>query len=569
MNSIFENKILSISQSLKSNSHDTGPKLYNKTLNKTIGGRNKQNHSDFSEKVIEIFYNLTVAEYYEHSLVNLNDNTKISSNGALISYSGKKTGRSPYDKRIVDSEKFNKFIWYDSNSPNIKMSKKDFEINKETAICYLNNMEKLYVFDGFAGWDKEHQIKVRVISNRPYHCLFMNNMLIRPSFNEKLTFGNPDYTIYNAGCFPCNRFTGNMTSSTSIDLNFETKEIIILGTQYAGEMKKSIFTIMNFLMPLNNHLSLHSSCNISNDKKNVCLFFGLSGTGKTTLSADISRMLIGDDEHVWTENGIFNIEGGCYAKIINLNKDKEPEIYNAIKFGTLLENTYYDSHRNIDFNNSHYTQNIRAAYPINYINNVNIPCICNHPNNIILLTCDAFGVLPPVSKLNKSQTMYHFINGYTAKIAGTEEGVDHPIATFSACYGEAFIIWHPMKYAELLSEKMEKYNVNCWLVNTGWVGGKYGVGKRCDIKITKKIVEEIHNGNLANENFEEFPVFNLLIPKNVNEINSNILNPRNVWSDKEDYDLNLNNLGKLFIENSKKYKLDEYTDDFKNIISIN
>ncbi len=567
MNNIFEKRILSISNSLKSTSRETGPKLYNKTLDKVVGGSYKNNNSDFSEKIIEVFYNLTVPEYYEHSLSN--NTTKISSSGALVSYSGKKTGRSPYDKRIVDSNNYNKYIWYDENSPNIKMSKADFTINRETAICYLNNLDKVYVFDGFAGWDKRHQIKVRVISSRPYHCLFMNNMLIRPTFNEKLTFGDPDYTIYNAGSFPCNRFTGNMTSSTSIDLNFDSKEIVILGTQYAGEMKKAIFSVMNFLMPLKNHLSLHSSCNVSLDNSNVCLFFGLSGTGKTTLSSDSNRMLIGDDEHVWTDTGVFNIEGGCYAKIINLNKDKEPEIYNSIKFGALLENTVCDLNRDIEFNNGFYTQNTRVAYPINFVNNAKIPCICNHPNNIILLTCDAFGVLPPVSKLTRTQAMYHFINGYTAKIAGTEDGITEPIATFSACYGEAFIAWHPMKYAELLSEKMEKHNVNCWLVNTGWVGGKYGVGNRCDIKVTKKIVEEIHNGNLAKEEFEDFPVFNLLIPKKINDVNCNILNPRNAWDNKEDYEYNVNNLAKLFIENSKKYKLDEYTDDFKNIIDIN
>ena len=566
MNNIFEKRILSISNSLKSTSRETGPKLYNKTLDKVVGGSYKNNNSDFSEKVIEIFYNLTVPEYYEHSLSN--NTTKISSSGALISYSGKKTGRSPYDKRIVDSNNYNKYIWYDENSPNIKMSKADFTINRETAICYLNNLEKVYVFDGFAGWDKRYQIKVRVISSRPYHCLFMNNMLIRPTFNEKLTCGNPDYTIYNAGSFPCNRFTGNMTSSTSIDLNFDTKEIVILGTQYAGEMKKAIFSVMNFLMPLQNHLSLHSSCNVSLDNSNVCLFFGLSGTGKTTLSSDSNRMLIGDDEHVWTDTGVFNIEGGCYAKIINLNKDKEPEIYNSIKFGALLENTVCDLNRDIEFDNSFYTQNTRVAYPINFVNNAKIPCISNHPNNIILLTCDAFGVLPPVSKLTRTQAMYHFINGYTAKIAGTEDGITEPIATFSACYGEAFITWHPMKYAELLSEKMEKHNVNCWLVNTGWVGGKYGVGNRCDIKVTKKIVAEIHNGNLAKEEFEDFPVFNLLIPKKINDVNINILNPCNAWNNKEEYELNVNNLAKLFIENSKKYKLEKYTDEFKNIIII-
>tara|TARA_A100001015_G_scaffold318196_1_gene437305 strand:+ start:985 stop:2685 length:1701 start_codon:yes stop_codon:yes gene_type:complete len=565
MDDFFEKRLLSISNSLKSTSRLTGPKVCNKYSKNIIGGSSKNNNSDFSEKIIEIFYNLTVPEYYEHSLTD--SDTKIASSGALISYSGKKTGRSPTDKRIVDSSNFNQYIWYDKNSPNIKMSKSDFKINRETAICYLNNLDQIYVFDGFAGWDKDHQIKVRVISSRPYHCLFMNNMLIRPNLSELITFDEPDYTIYNAGCFPCNRYTGNMTSSTSIDLNFDTKELVILGTQYAGEMKKSIFSVMNFLMPLKGHLSLHSSCNVSKDKNNVCLFFGLSGTGKTTLSADSSRLLIGDDEHVWTEKGVFNIEGGCYAKVINLNKEKEPEIFNAIKFGSLLENTVVDNQRDIQFGDSYFTQNTRVSYPINYIDNAMIPCVCSHPNNIILLTCDAFGVLPPVSKLTREQAMYHFINGYTAKVAGTEEGVTKPTATFSACYGEAFMVWHPMKYATLLADKMEQHNVNCWLINTGWVGGKYGVGNRCDIKVTKKIVEEIHNGNLAKEDFEHFDVFNLSIPKNVDDVPNNILNPKNAWNNLEEYKLTLNNLAKLFIDNAKRYDLDKES-LFDNIITI-
>ena len=564
MDNFVEKRMISISQSLKSTSRSTGPKVCNKYLNKIIGGSNR-NDSDFSDKVINIHYNLSVPEYYEHSLKNVD--TKISSSGALISYSGKKTGRSPKDKRIVFSENYNKYFWLDKNSPNINMSQKDFTINRETAICYLNNLDDVYVFDGYAGWDKNYRIKVRVISSRSYHCMFMHNMLIRPSSSDLVDYGEPDYVIYNAGCFPCNRFTGNMTSSTSIDLNFDTKEIVILGTQYAGEMKKAIFSVMNFLMPLNEHLSLHSSCNVSLDNDNVCLFFGLSGTGKTTLSASGNRKLIGDDEHVWTDKGIFNIEGGCYAKVINLDKHKEPEIFNAIRFGSLLENVVVDSKRNLDFNDTYFTQNTRVSYPIDYINNSIIPSVTTHPTNIILLTCDAFGVLPPVSKLTKEQAMYHFINGYTAKVAGTEDGVDKPLATFSACYGEAFMVWHPMKYALLLSEKMEKHNVNCYLINTGWVGGKYGVGKRCDINITKKIVEEIHNGNLSRIEYEKFPVFNLMIPKKVNGVPAKILNPRNSWADKEDYDKSVNNLAKLFIENSEKYNLDKNL-IFKDIITI-
>jgi len=564
MDNFVEKRMISVSHSLKSTSRSTGPKVCNKYLNKIVGGAHK-NDSDFSEKVINIHYNLSVPEYYEHSMKD--GDTKISSSGALISYSGKKTGRSPTDKRLVFSEKYNKYFWLDNNSPNINMSQEDFNVNRETSICYLNNQDNVYVFDGYAGWDENYRIKVRVISSRPYHCMFMHNMLIRPTSSDLVDYGEPDYVIYNAGCFPCNRFTGNMTSSTSIDLNFDTKEIVILGTQYAGEMKKAIFSVMNFLMPLNEHLSLHSSCNTSLDNDNVCLFFGLSGTGKTTLSASGNRKLIGDDEHVWTDKGVFNIEGGCYAKVINLNKAKEPEIYNAIRFGSLLENVVVDNKRDIDFDDSFYTQNTRVSYPIDYIDNSIVPCITCHPSNIILLTCDAFGVLPPISKLTKEQAMYHFINGYTAKVAGTEDGVDKPKATFSACYGDAFIVWHPMKYATLLSNKMENHNVNCYLINTGWIGGKYGVGKRCDINITKKIVEEVHNGNLSKVEYEKYPVFNLMIPKKVDGVPTKILNPRNSWNDKEEYDKSLNNLARLFIENSKKYNLDKNL-IFKDIITI-
>ena len=549
----IEKKLFSISQSLKSSSRHFGPKVSNKKSVKIVGGEDIDNDftSDFSKKVIEVVFNASVPEYYEEALHETN--TRIASNGALVAYSGKKTGRSPTDKRIVNSE-IVKDVWWDNASPNIGMKQEDFDINHETAICFLNNLDKIYVFDGYAGWDKNYRIKVRVISSRPYHCMFMNNMLIRPTEEELYNYGEPDYTIYNAGCFPCNRFTGNMTSSTSIDINFESKEVVILGTQYAGEMKKGIFSVMNFIMPLQGHLSLHSSCNVSYDGENTALFFGLSGTGKTTLSADGSRMLIGDDEHVWTDKGIFNIEGGCYAKVINLNKDKEPEIHNAIRFGALMENVVLDSKRKVEFDNESITQNTRASYPIEYIASAKIPCVTGHPKNIILLTCDAFGVLPPVSKLTKQQTMYHFVNGYTAKIAGTEQGIKEPQATFSACYGEAFLVWHPMKYAALLNEKIEQHDVKCWLVNTGWIGGKYGVGKRCDINVTKQIVSEIHNGKLSKADYETVGIFGLNIPKQMDGIDSKILNPLNMWDNKEEYKETANNLANLFLENMKKYE---------------
>lgn len=545
MSFISEERLRSISNSLKSNSRLFGPRLKHKNIKNVVGG-DKTINSDFSKNIIEIIYNSTPAEYYEYSLKE-DGETYISDKGALVTYSGTKTGRSAKDKRLV----FNgEPIWNDKHSPNDLIDNDIFNINKETSICYLNNLKKIYVFDGYACWHLSHRYKVRVISSRPYHCLFMYNMLIRPTKEELKNYGEPDITIYNSGCFPCNRYTESMTSSTSVILNLKTKEVVLLGTQYAGEMKKAVFSMMHYFMPMNNILSLHSSCNVSYDKTNVCLFFGLSGTGKTTLSADSSRMLIGDDEHCWDDNGVFNIEGGCYAKVIDLNPKKEKEIYNAIKFGALFENTLFkENTREVDFANGSITQNIRLSYPISYIDNAHIPCVINkHPNNIILLTCDAFGVLPLVSKLTTEQAMYHFINGYTSKVAGTEDGINEPIATFSACYGEAFLVLHPTKYAELLRDKIIKHNVNCWLVNTGWVGGKYGTGKRCDINVTRNIVNSIHDGSLLNEEYQEFPMFKLQTPKKYTL-------PRDKWEDKKLYDSELLNLFGLFEKNYSKYSI--------------
>jgi phosphoenolpyruvate carboxykinase (ATP) len=542
----LEKRLESISTSLKSNSRNNGPRLYNNKINKIINNDDPQitYNSDFAQKVTEIIYNSTPAEYYEYTLNEFN--TKITKKGALVAYSGAKTGRSPKDKRIMDGE-FSQDVWFDDHSPNIKMSKMVYNVNKETAICYLNNLEKVFVFDGYACWHPEHRYKVRVISSRAYHCLFMYNMLIRPTEEELATFGDPDITIYNAGCFPCNRYTGTMTSSTSVALNLDAKEVVILGTQYAGEMKKAVFSMMHYFMPKKNILSLHSSCNVSKDGDNVCLFFGLSGTGKTTLSAEASRNLIGDDEHCWDDDGVFNIEGGCYAKVIDLDPKKEREIYNAIKFGSLFENTILDEEtREVDFKDSSITQNIRLSYPIDYIDNAIIPCITKHPKNIILLTCDAFGVLPLVSKLTMEQTRYHFINGYTAKVAGTEDGVNEPEATFSSCYGEAFIVWHPTKYAEMLTDKIQKHNATCWLVNTGWVGGKYGVGKRCDINVTREIVQSIHNGSLLDKQYIKSPLFDLMVPKKYGL-------PSNTWRDRDEYDKELLSLYDAYEKNYAKY----------------
>lgn len=434
------------------------------------------------------------------------------------------------------------------------MVENSFMVNRERAIDYLNTRDRLYVFDGFAGWDPKYRIKVRVVCARAYHALFMNNMLIRPTAHELADFGEPDFTIFNAGRFPANRYTTGMTSTTSVSINFARKELVILGTQYAGEMKKGVFTVMHYLMPKRGVLSLHSSAN-EGPNGDVSVFFGLSGTGKTTLSADPHRNLIGDDEHCWSDDGIFNIEGGCYAKCIDLSAEKEPEIFGAIRFGSVVENVVYDpATRVVDYANASLTENTRCAYPIEYIPNAKIPCVASHPSNIIMLTCDAFGVLPPVAKLTPSQAMYHFISGYTAKIAGTEEGVTEPQATFSTCFGAPFLVWHPVKYATMLAEKMKHHKADAWLINTGWNGGAYGVGKRISLKYSRAIIDAIHSGELAKAQYETYPKFNLSIPKAVPGVPSEILNPSKTWLGTSDsYTATLDKLAKLFVENFKTY----------------
>lgn len=354
-----------------------------------------------------------------------------------------------------------------------------FNLLSELAKSYLNTRRKVYVVDGYAGYDPENRIKIRVICTRSYHALFMRNMLIRPTEEELARDfqDGADYYIFNAGEFGANRHIPDVINDTAVSLNFEQGKMVILGSQYAGEMKKGVFTIMNYLMPKKGHLPLHSSCNVGVNG-DVCLFFGLSGTGKTALSAVGDRKLIGDDEHVWTDKGVFNIEGGCYAKCVNLSPEKEPEIYHAIKFGTVLENVGLDEHtREVNYSDISITENTRASYPLEYIPNAQIPAITGHPKNIVFLTCDAFSVLPPVSKLTPEQAIYHFYSGYTAKIAGTEQGVKEPTPTFSACFGEAFLPLKPQVYADLLLKKINEHGTHVWLVNTGWTGGRYGIGK--------------------------------------------------------------------------------------------
>uniref|UniRef100_J3N1K6 phosphoenolpyruvate carboxykinase (ATP) n=2 Tax=Oryza brachyantha TaxID=4533 RepID=J3N1K6_ORYBR len=562
-----------ISASLASMTHGVGPKLVKgDPASKKENGNVVTHHQhsvtvptisvgDSDLKFTCVMYNLSTSELYEHA-IKYEKGSFITSSGALATLSGAKTGRSPRDKRVVKDETTDD-LWWGKGSPNIEMDEHTFLINRERAVDYLNSLDKVFVNDQFLNWDPNNRIKVRIISARAYHSLFMHNMCIRPTYEELENFGEPDFTIYNAGQFPCNRYTHYMTSSTSIDINLKRREMVILGTQYAGEMKKGFFSVMHYLMPKKQILSLHSGCNMGREG-DVALFFGLSGTGKTTLSTDRNRILIGDDEHCWSDNGISNIEGGCYAKCIDLSHEKEPDIWDAIKFGTVLENVVFDEHsREVDYTEKSVTENTRAAYPIEYIANAKIPCVGPHPKNVILLACDAFGVLPPVSKLSHAQTMYHFISGYTALVAGTEDGIKEPQATFSACFGAAFIMLHPTRYAAMLADKMKKHGATGWLVNTGWIGGSYGVGERISLAYTRKIIDAIHSGELLTTSYKRTEVFGLDIPIKVEGVPSELLDPINTWEDKNSYKSTLLKLADLFKKNFEvfaNYKISVVSD---------
>ncbi|KAJ3279949.1 hypothetical protein HK104_001038 [Borealophlyctis nickersoniae] len=478
--------------------------------------------------------------------------TFVTSSGALAALSGAKTGRSPSDKRVVGEAAHKKNVWW--GPVNIEMPESGFEKCRKDAVNFLNERERLYVVDGFGGWDPEYRLKIRVICSRAYHALFMENMLIRPTPEELADFGTPDFTIFNAGARPADTSIEGVKTPTSVSISFDRKEMVILGTEYAGEMKKGVFTVLHYLMPHRNVLSLHTSANEGiNAEKDVSFFFGLSGTGKTTLSADPRRRLIGDDEHCWSDKGVFNIEGGCYAKAIDLSAEKEPEIFGAIRHGSILENIVADKKGVVDYSSKAITENTRACYPIEFIPNAKIPCVGGHPKNIILLTCDAFGVLPPVAKLTTQQAMYHFISGYTAKIAGTEVGVKEPQATFSACFGQPFLVWHPMKYAEMLAEKLQKHKTNVWLINTGWTGGKFGVGKRIDLKYSRAIIDAIHSGSINKAKYTVFPTFNLHIPTEVEGVPSRVLDPRQSWSDQKQFEEGVRKLAGLFKKNFEAF----------------
>lgn len=496
----------------------------------------------------QLLRNAAPARLYEDAIRY--DQAMLTASGAIAARSYDKTGRSPSDKRITRTPESTDIWW---GPVNIPLEPASFAATRQRAIESLNRCARLYVVDGFAGWDLPYRLKIRVLCSRPYHALFMHNLLIRPSDVELREFGTPDYVIYNAGTFPADRSTEGVTSETSVSLNFETGEFVILGTQYAGEMKKGVFTIMNYLMPKRGVLSMHCAANVGRTA-DVTLFFGLSGTGKTTLSADPARQLIGDDEHCWTEGGVFNIEGGCYAKCIHLSSHGEPLLHDAIRFGAILENTVQDPvTRTVNFGDGSLTENTRAAFPIEHIPHAKIPCFGGHPKNIILLVCDAFGVLPPVSKLTPEQAMYYFLNGYTAKIAGTEVGVTEPQATFSACFGAAFLVWHPTRYAQLLAEKMTRHGATAWLVNTGWTGGAFGTGRRISLTHTRAIVDAIHSGTLDNVQTEPDPIFGLSVPTRCPGCPAELLIPSQTWEDPLEFERQACRLASLFQENFAQY----------------
>lgn len=495
----------------------------------------------------KVYYNLSYDELQAHE-VNRNE-CKISTTGTAICDTGIFTGRSPKDKYFVDQSPSNREIaWGEINKP---ISKEHYHKLLDITLDQLSGKD-IYITDVYAGASLASRRKIRFISEVAWQAHFVKNMFIRPTQKELEDF-EPDFVVYNA-CKATNPSfqEQGLNSDVFVVFNIEENISIIGGTWYGGEMKKGIFSMMNYWLPLEGKLPMHCSANVGKEG-DVCLFFGLSGTGKTTLSTDPNRALIGDDEHGWDENGVFNFEGGCYAKVINLDPKSEPEIYGAIRKDALLENVVYDTNGLVDYSDSSKTENTRVSYPIEHIENFKTDLQAGHPKNIIFLTADAFGLLPPVSRLTKEQAMYYFMSGYTAKVAGTERGITEPVATFSACFGEAFLPLHPTRYAKLLGEKIDAHNVNVYLLNTGWTGGPYGIGKRMSIKDTRACIDAILSGDILNAEFETLEVFNLSIPKSLNGVTTSVLNPRNAWEDKEAYDKKLKELAHMFMENFHRY----------------
>jgi len=489
----------------------------------------------------------------------LNKEGKIGMNGAVMVDTGRFTGRSPLDKYIVDEPTTSDNVWW--GSVNRKISEEIFDELYEKVVHFYNQEDNsnTYIFDGFGGAAIDHRLHVRIIAKKAWQAHFCHNMFIRPTREELLNF-SPDFTIINASNVYNEKFEiHGLNSETFIIFNFQKRIGIIGGTEYGGEMKKGIFSVLNYMLPMKGVLSMHCSANVDTNGRNTALFFGLSGTGKTTLSTDPNRPLIGDDEHGWSDDGVFNFEGGCYAKVINLDKDAEPDIYNAIRHGALLENVCYDERtRIIDFTDSSKTENTRVSYPIDHIENSVFasgkPSMGPHPQILVFLTCDAYGVLPPVSKLTPDQAMYHFISGYTAKVAGTERGITEPVATFSPCFGGPFLTLHPLRYAELLKSKIKIHQTKVYLVNTGWNGGSAASGaKRISIQNTRAMITAILDGSIEKSEFKTEPVFGLSCPQSLTGVNSEVLNPRSSWNSLDEYDKQASTLGELFTNNFKTY----------------
>ena len=514
----------------------------------------------------KIYRNLTVNELVSDILAN--GEGVVGLKGAVMVDTGVYTGRSPKDKYIVDESSSSSDIWW--GSVNQKTSEQTFdELYKKVKNFYnLNSNTKTYVFDGFAGADPNHALSVRIIAKKAWQAHFVHNMFIRPEKNQLENF-SPGFTIINASDVKNDNYKEyGMHSETFIVFHIKKRIAIIGGTEYGGEMKKGIFSILHYLLPKKNILSMHCSANVDEKNNNSAIFFGLSGTGKTTLSTDPLRPLIGDDEHGWSDDGIFNFEGGCYAKVINLNPEEEPDIYNAIREGALLENVVYDEDSlEIDFNDGSKTENTRVSYPLEHIENSisgkGMPSIAGHPKKIIFLTCDAYGVLPPVAKLTPDQAMYHFISGYTAKVAGTERGITEPTATFSPCFGGPFLTLHPLKYAELLKKKMQKFKVPIYLVNTGWVGNNAKSGEsRFSLPLTRQILNSILNSHIDECKFDHDDYFGFQIPKTLGDIDPNLLNPLKAWKDIKEYHRSARELIKKFQDNYMMYDLGD-----KNILN--
>jgi phosphoenolpyruvate carboxykinase (ATP) len=495
-----------------------------------------------------VYWNLNTPELYEE-IARRNEGV-YSNHGAIIVDTGEHTGRAAKDKAIVrEPGSEDKVFWGDVNKD---FPQEKFNALKERMMAHAKGRE-LFVQDTFVGADPNYRLPVRVINELAWHSLFARTMFI--SENSATQPSKPEFTIINFPSFQADPQRDGVRSPTFILMDFSQRLVLIGGTSYAGETKKSAFTIMNYLLPQRDVMSMHCSANIGNEG-DVAIFFGLSGTGKTTLSADPERRLIGDDEHGWSDDGVFNFEGGCYAKVIKLSAEAEPDIYRTTKmFGTILENVVYDpTTRQIDLDDAHKTENTRASYPLTSINNIVPEGRAGHPRNIIMLTADAFGVLPPVARLSPEQAMYHFLSGYTAKVAGTERGITEPQATFSTCFGAPFMVLHPGVYADLLGKHMAQHNAACWLVNTGWSGGPYGVGQRMKIKYTRAMIRAILNGSLAQTETTPDPIFGVNVPVSCPDVPSEVLQPRNTWEDKVAYDRQAADLARRFNENFRKYE---------------